>query len=72
MFTILTPLLTLLGAYAVYADAVARDTDSPIGWALCTAAVGFLLGPLFLGGFLVVYLFLHALERWWGARKTGA
>ena len=70
MFAILPLQVTLLGAYAIYVDAIARDIDSPLGWALCTLLVGYLLGPIVLGAFLAVYLLSHALEGWWKTRKA--
>ncbi|SDQ61823.1 hypothetical protein [Natronobacterium texcoconense] len=70
MFGVLTLLIPLLGAYAVYVDATARETDSPIGWAALTLIVGYGLGTVFVGAFLSVYLVSHVVEEWWTSRQT--
>ncbi|AFO58886.1 MULTISPECIES: hypothetical protein [Natrinema] len=71
MFGPLYSVLLIAGAYAVYVDATERETDSPIGWAIATLAVGYALGPILLGVFLLLYLVLHAIEARWGRWSRG-
>ncbi|MEY7849755.1 hypothetical protein AB7C87_11230 [Natrarchaeobius sp. A-rgal3] len=70
MFGILFMVLPIVGAYAVYVDAVDRDTDGPVWWAVLTLVIGYGVGPIFLGLFLVLYLVLHFLEAKWAGRRS--
>ena len=46
-------------------DATDRETEGPIWWALLTLVVGYGIGPIAMGVFLVCYLLVHLLEEWW-------
>ena len=72
MFGILFLLLPVAGAYAVYVDATDRKTEGPIWWALLTLVVGYGIGPIAMGVFLVCYLLVHLLEEWWAGDRGDA
>ncbi|WP_049921007.1 hypothetical protein [Halopiger djelfimassiliensis] len=64
-------ILPAIGAYAVYVDGTNRDIAHPIGWAVCTAAIGYLVSPVLMGLYLALYLVLHWLEGVWQSGRPG-
>ncbi|RQG90573.1 hypothetical protein [Natrarchaeobius chitinivorans] len=70
MFGVLFLVLPIVGAYAVYVDAVDRGTDGPVWWGISTLAVGYGVGPIVMGLFLVLYLLGHFLEDQLSARRA--
>lgn len=71
MFGLVIFVLPIIGAYAVYIDATNRETDGPIWWALLTLVIGYLLTPILMAVFLLLYLLLHVGEEYWDRRHTG-